>query len=151
MIYNRTENDVNEAKKIRIEKVQKFQVLTDSEIEILEKGVLTINTLNRIESKQEELKNLFNALGYWNTSIVNKAWDEIMIFDVDDFKRIINNSETLRQAFFVYTDTPKTPPMAYDIKTFNDLEKLLHDLDVMINDVKSGFRKCGTFKCGGKK
>ena len=53
MIFDRTQNDVDTAIRLRREKVQTFQELTESEIVILEKGTLTINTLNRIESKQE--------------------------------------------------------------------------------------------------
>ena len=30
----------------------------------------------------------------------------------------------------------------------NALEKILYDLDVMINDVKSHYRECGTFESG---
>ena len=58
MIFDRTQNDVDTAILIRSEKVQNFETLTESEIATLEKGTLTINTLNRIENKQSELKNL---------------------------------------------------------------------------------------------
>ena len=38
MIYDRTEYDVSQAKKIRDEKVKTFQELTEEEIRILERG-----------------------------------------------------------------------------------------------------------------
>lgn len=148
MIFDRTQNDVDTAIVLRREKVQKFQELTGSEIETLEKGTLTINTLNRIENKQEKLKNLFNDMGYWNTPITNKVWDETDIFNVDEFERILNNVNILRQAFFVYKDTPNTPPVSYHYNDINTLEKILYGLDVMINDVKSHYRECGNFECG---
>lgn len=148
MIFDRTQNDVDTAIILRREKVQKFQALTESEIATLEKGMLTINTLNRIETKQEELKNLFNEIGYWNTPITNKTWGENDIFNVDEFQRILNNTNILRQAFFVYKATPNTPPISFYWDDINSLEKILHDLDVMINDVKSNYRECGTFESG---
>jgi hypothetical protein len=148
MIYNRTQNDVSTAISIRAEKVQKFKELTDNEMEILERGTMTYNTLNRIETKQEELKNLFNDMGYWNILITNKVWGETDIFSVDEFQRIIDNINVLRQAFFVYKDTPNTPPISYHWQDINALEKILYDLDVMINDVKSHYRICGTFESG---
>lgn len=148
MIFDRTQRDVDTAILLRQEKVQNFQELTESEIEILEKGTLTINTLNRIENKQEELKNLFNVIGYWNTPIKNKFWSENEIFIVDDFSRIINNTDILKEAFFTYKHTPITPSAIYHYTNINDLEKILFDLDTMINDVKSHFRECGTFECG---
>ena len=148
MIFDRTQNDVDTAIILRREKVQKFQELSESEIATLEKGTLTINTLNRIESKQDELKNLFNDMGYWNTPITNKTWGENDIFNVDEFQRILDNTNILRQAFFVYKATPNTPPISYYWDDINALEKILNDLDVMINDVKSNYRECGTFYCG---
>ena len=148
MIFDRTQNDVDTAILLRDTKVKKFEELTESEIATLEKGTLTINTLNRIESKQEELKNLFNNMGYWNTPITNKVWGENDIFNVDEFQRILNNTNVLRQAFFVYKNTPNTPPVSYHYNDINSLEKILNDLDVMINDVKSRYKRCGTFRCG---
>ena len=148
MIFDRTQNDVDTAVVLRREKVQTFQELSESEIATLEKGMLTINTLNRIETKQEELKNLFNDMGYWNTPITNKTWGENDIFNVDEFSRILDNTNVLRRAFFVYKDTPNTPPISYYWNDINALEKILFDLDVMINDVKSNYRECGTFESG---
>ena len=148
MIFDRTQNDVDTAISIRKNKVQKFQELTESDINYLERGTLTINTLNRIEAKQEELKNLFNDMGYWNTPIINKTWGENDIFNADEFQRILDNTNVLRRAFFVYKATPNTPPISYYWDDINSLEKILYDLDVMINDVKSNYRECGTFYCG---
>ena len=148
MIFDRTQNDVDTAILLRDTKVKNFEELTESEIATLEKGTLTINTLNRIESKQEELKNLFNDMGYWNTPITNKVWGENDIFNVDEFQRILDNTNVLRNAFFVYKDTPNTPPISFHYNDINALEKILYDLDVMINDVKSRYKRCGTFRCG---
>ena len=150
MIFDRTQNDVDTAIRLRKEKVQNFQELTENEIATLEKGTLTINTINRIETKQDELKNLFNEMGYWNTTTINKMWGENDIFNVDEFQRILDNTNVLRNAFFVYMDTPNTPPISYHWQDINALEKILYDLDVMINDVKSHYRECGTFYCGEK-
>lgn len=157
MIFDRTQNDVDTAIRLRNEKV-KFdpitmqpinpEELTESEISILEKGTITHNALNRIENKQDELKNLFNDMGYWNTPITNRVWGENDIFNIDEFQRILDNTNVLRQAFFVYKNTPNTPPISYHYKDINALEKILYDLDVMINDVKSHYRECGTFECG---
>ena len=148
MIFDRTQEDIDTAIRLRREKVQTFQELTESEIATLEKGTLTINTLNRIETKQEELKNLFNDMGYWNTPISNKEWSENDIFNVDEFQRILDNTNVLRRAFFVYKDTPNTPSISYYWDDINALEKILYDLDVMISNVKADYRYCGEFECG---
>ena len=82
------------------------------------------------------------------TPTTNKTWGENDIFNADEFQRIIDNTNVLRQAFFVYKDTPNTPPESYHYNDINALEKILYDLDVMINDVKSRYKRCGTFRCG---
>lgn len=148
MIFDRTQNDVDTAIRLRKEKVQTFQELTENEIAILEKGMFTLNTLNRIEEKQEDLKGIFNDMGYWNVPITNKSWDNTQIFDEKEFQRIIDNTNVLRRAFFIYKDTPNTPPISYHYNDINALEKILYDLDVMINDIKSNYKECGTFESG---
>ena len=75
-------------------------------------------------------------------------WYCTQIFDANDFQRIVDNTNILREAFFVYRQTPKTPSVSYYFKDINALEKILYDLDVMINDVKSNYRDCGTFESG---
>ena len=157
MIFDRTQNDVDTARIIINEKVKfdtitmqptNLDELTPAELQTLNKGTFNYTDLNRIETKQEELKGLFNDMGYWNTSITNKTWVANDIFNVDEFQRIIDNTNVLREAFFVYKDTPNTPPISYYWDDINALEKILHDLDVMINDIKSYYRECGTFECG---
>ena len=157
MITNRTQYDVDTARILRNTKVKfdpitmqptNLDELTPAELQTLNKGTFNYTDLNRIETKQEELKNLFNDMGYWNTPIKNKVWGENDIFNVDEFQRILDNTNVLRQAFFVYKDTPNTPPISYYWQDINALEKILYDLDVMINDVKSRYKRCGTFRCG---
>ena len=157
MIFDRTQNDVDTARIIRNEKVKfdpitmqptNLDELTPTELETLTKGTFNYTDLNRIEAKQEELKNLFNDIGYWNTPIINKTWSENDIFNEDEFQRILDNTNVLRRAFFVYKDTPNIPPISYHRQDINALEKILYDLDVMINDVKSNYRECGTFESG---
>lgn len=149
LIYNRTEADVENAKRIRAEKVQQGVDLTASDVEILERGTLTINTLNRIEEKQEELKNLFEEDFYFVDKIECKKWTMSDYFKQSDFDRILTNLEMLVKAYLVYTSTPAIPDGNYrKYETINDAEKILFDLDLMINDVKSHYRECGTIECG---
>lgn len=148
MIFDRTHSDVDNAVKIRAEKVQTFQELTTDEVTTLERGLLTINTLNRIEEKQQELKNLFEADFYFVEEVENKSWTYTDYFKQEDFDRILSNLEMLRKAYFVYSSTPEIPDNNYrKYQTINDVEKILYDLDIMISDVKSHYRECGTFEC----
>jgi hypothetical protein len=150
MIFDRTKYDVENAIIIREEKVKKFQELTDDDIIILEKGFLTINTLNRIEEKQKELKNIFEKSFYFVDEIENKKWNYEDIFKKEDWQRILHNCDILKKSYFVYSSTPKIPDEKFTkYQNINDLEKTLYDLNVMIEDVKSNYRECGAFECGG--
>lgn len=149
MIFNRTLYDVEEAKRIRAEKVQKGEELTESDINQLERGTLTINTLNRIEEKQEELKNLFDEDFYFVDKLEHKTWTYTDYFKQSDFDRILNNLTLLKKAYFVYKSTPEISSTNYRyFETINTLEHTLNDLDIMINDIKSHYRECGTLQCG---
>lgn len=148
MIFDRTLDDVNKAKTIRDNKVKTFQPLTEDDKGWLERGLMTINTVTRIEEKQEDLRGIFNDMGYFNTSITNKSWRAEDIFDETEFQRIVDNDRVLKEAFFIYAGTPETPTAEYHFENINALEKILFDLDVMINDIKSRYRECGAFECG---
>ena len=89
-----------------------------------------------------------NNIGYWNNEIQNKTWDENGIFYVEDFQRLLDNINVLRDAFFTYKSTPRTPAVSYHYGDINDMEKILCDLDAMIEYVKSNYRECGTIECG---
>lgn len=147
MITNRTQEDVDTALRIRAEKVQKLIQLDAEDVEVLERGTITINTLNRIESNQYELGILLAEMGYYSR-ILTKLWDETKIFNEAEFQRIVDNTNILRNAFFTFHDTPQTPPVSYHYKDINSLEKILFDIERMIDDVKNNYRECGTFECG---
>lgn len=148
MIYDRTQDDVNAAIDI-IKSTKSAADLTDEQKEQLERGTLTIHTLNRIENKQQELKELFNSLGYWNTDITTRNWDYTDLFKQSDFDRIIANLKVLKKAFFAYKSTPDIPGTNYrKYQTINDVEGILHDLEQMTEYVRNSFIECGTFECG---
>lgn len=149
MIFDRTQNDVDTAILLRKEKLQTFQELTEIEEKVLEKGFLTYNTLNRIENKQEELRNLLEEMLYVVEDMTHSYWTAQDFFSQKDFDRIVENNDKLKKAFFVYKDTPVIPNNNYrKFETINAVEKILHDLDVMINDIKSNYRICGVEICG---
>ena len=149
MIYDRTLTDVKNAIKIREEKVKKFLPLEENETEILQKGLVTIETISRIEETQSNLKEAMNHMGYYNTNVINKYWENSDFFKDDDLKRIFKNTLVLKDAFFTFHNTPKNIIAKYYFTEFNNLEKILFDISNMTNAVKSFYKECGTFNCGG--
>ena len=148
MIFDRKKSDVDNSKTLILNKVQKNISLSDEEINTLEKGTLTINTLNRIENKQSELFSLLSGIGYYAPQIVTKTWTYDDLFTSDEFERIVKNTETLRNASLVYKSTPITPIADYYFENLNAIEKILYDIENMTSEIKSLFLECGTFQCG---
>ncbi len=148
MIYDRTASDIESAKQIISEKVKKFISLTDNEFKTLEKGCVTIDTLNRIENAQKDLVHSIKEMRYSVLGVLNKEWTFQDIFDEKELSRITNNLTQIKDAFFVYNATPATPTPKYHFENFNAIEKIILDILTMIEDVKSNYRECGNFECG---
>ena len=148
MITDRTQQDVSAAALLRL-KIQSGQTLTDTEKTAFERGALTITTLNRIENKQKEIAELLKKYAYQHgiTAKTDWAYSDIML--LDEYNRILNNLTYLKTAFFVNPDTPETPTDLTDYKKTNAAEKILVDLEKLIEILKTNFKKCGTFQCGG--
>ena len=142
MIYDRTQEDVNNALRIREQKVQQGKELTSEDIETLERGTITINTINRIEQAQSDLFEYFISAGYFPKKIINKVWDENEIFNSTDFERLIANGEVLRKAFYDYENTPDEALPKYAFEQLNAIERLLYDLrenyEYMVSNWKRG-------------
>lgn len=149
MIFDRTQADVDEAKQIIEKKVKKFEPLTVTEVDILEKGCITASTLNRIESKALELRGIIVDMGYYMPDFEVKEWGVAKVFTDADFARILDNIRILREAFYAYADTPDIPEAVYTYSSANDIEKILHDLEDFSEKIKETYIICGEYICGG--
>ena len=150
MIFNRTQEDVNNAIKIREEKIKKFISLTDEELAILERGIITINTLNRIEDKQEELKNLFEEAGY-NLDLIIKKWEVKDFFTELDWQNWFDNFQTIKENIPLYDNMPEIPNatnLKIDYKIMNDIEKFLYLVEEFYEKIKSMYVYSGTIYSG---
>jgi hypothetical protein len=148
MIFNRTSGDVLQAIEIRKNKISQGITPTTEELATMERGSFTINTANRVEDKQAELKIRFNDMGYYNFSITNKSWQYGDIFYDSDLRRLTENTAILRRAFFALPDTPTNPRAEYHYREMNLMEKVLYDLDSVANFSLQNYKICGDFECG---
>lgn len=148
MVFDRTEQDVLSAINIRTNEIQQGFALSDEQIAIMERGMLTVNVLNRIENKQKELYEDFIEMGYYCNPIVNKTWEIGGHFTDVEFQRLLDNLAVLRDAFFVYSTTPSNPTAVYHYEQINALERILHDLDSEVDVVVDNYRECGDVECG---
>lgn len=147
MICDRTQYDVDSAVLIRNTKVQAFQQLTDDDLTTLERGTITYNTLNRIENKQAELRDVLNVAGYY-ISFESKIWTFQDIFNKTEFERILNNETKLRTAFSLFQETPNVPGVSFLFSDINDIEKILVDIEALIQNTAKSFTYAGEIFAG---
>lgn len=146
MIFDRTEQDVKEASRLREEKVKKFIPLSDEEKEIMERGFLTVNTINRIERVRAWLVSELQSMGYYNIPIISKEWNIGDIYTLGDFFEWTKNLYAFKENFLEYGgDLPNND---YHYKSINIIEKNLYLLGKKIEEVKSAYSFCGNFECG---
>lgn len=148
MICDRTRYDVVKANSIWKNKVQKFKTLSRADLLTLERGRVTIDTLNRIESKQQDIVDKIPEIGYYVDGVATKEWGGTDIFGLADFERILENLEKIRKAYFVASETPSVPAPELHYTVFNDIEKMLVDIEGIYDYMTSHYLECGAAECG---
>lgn len=142
MIYDRTLEDVANAKTIFAEKVTMSIPLTDAEKDIMERGMVTADTLNRIEQKQAEIGQILNKWHYLKEPIINKQWSNEVFFR-EDLQRLTENTAKLREAFYVLSEELPNPEAWYYFEEFNTMEKLLAEISFLVFATKQSFKRSG--------
>lgn len=150
MIVDRTKSDIDAALLARA-KLQNGEELSESDFVSLERGTLTIETINRIESKIKEIVLVINSMWYWNTgTIQEKTWSYSDYFKQEDFDKILYNIVKIKDAFLQKNSTPKVFGRNYrDYNVINDVETLLADSEYIIGDIRENYVFCGEVECGG--
>lgn len=138
-VFDRTQDDVNRLKELN----QKYIKGTITESEIAEwmsggKGALNLSDLNRVEG------NVKTLASYLAVSVDTRTWSKGDIPRTSDYKRILENVQKIRDAWFALTTTPITPkqPLNYYEK-WNEIERILHDLNYTYEGYRNSFYYCG--------
>lgn len=147
MIVDRTYSDVERSKEI-LKKLKSLQSVSEKEYDILERGTVTYNTLNRIENKQKELAEILKQWTYLIVPITNKSWTKNDIFNETDLERLANNTIALREAFYVIDKSHPNPKAKYTYQDINAMEKILDEIDRLVAVTKTSFRRSNTFELG---
>lgn len=112
-----------------------------------DKAFISYIDLNRIESAVKYLSELLNAYGYNNITTNKTDWRIYEIRKQEDCDRIKSNYEALKNAYAYKFDVP-----AFNWSTIqeaNNIEKILADIEMLINKMESVFRYSNTFNAGG--
>ena len=117
----------------------------------MDRGSITHDTLNRIESKQAELADALEAAGNLRPAITNvTTWTGAGYFTGADLRRLCDNSRKLIDAFTAYATTPEAPEAVYTYQTLNALEQILVDLEELIDNAEAAAVESGEIETGGE-
>lgn len=162
LVYDRTEDDVTSSAAIR----SAYQTpggynwsgLTDTERAQLERGTLTYNTLNRAESAVKLLAAALTSAGYpvevtpvlKGSKSEDREWQEGDIVRRAQWATYLDNVQRLRDAYYTLAETGELPKPEDKLGYVgaNTIEKVLADIDLLIDCMKSSYRRCGTFRAG---
>ncbi len=160
LIYDRTESDETASAAIRksYQTLGNWSGLTDAERAQLERGTLTYNTLNRVEAAVKLLAAALTSAGYpvEVTPVLkggkseDREWQEGDIVRRAQWATYLDNVQRLRDAYYTLAETGQLPKPEDKLGYVgaNTIEKVLADIDLLIDCMKSSYRRCGTFRAG---
>ena len=150
LIYDRTAEDIERA--LALAKKAEAGTLTDAEkTEWLAgmKGCYNAADMNRVEAAVNQLAAELNAAGY-TVEILPQAFAETDIVRLSQWRQYLANVQALRDAYYTLAETGQLPAPGDKLKYTgaNNIEKVLADIDLLIDCMKSSYRRCGTFQAG---
>ena len=138
-IFDRTQADIDRVKELN-EKYRTGKITEEERSEWAAglKGALNAADLNRIEGNTEIIAE------YLATVVSVKTWKPSDIPRVSDYKRIRDNVQKVRDAWAVKSDTPPTPEQPLNTyQKWNDIERILHDVDFVYTRTMESRYYCG--------
>lgn len=161
LIYDRTESDETASAAIRksYQTLGNWSGLTDTERAQLERGTLTYNTLNRVEAAVKTLAAALTAAGYpveitpvlKGSKAEDREWQEGDVLYRPQWTMYLENVQRLRDAYYTLAETGELPAPGDKLGYVgaNTIEKILADIDLLLDGMKSIYRRAGTFTAGG--
>lgn len=161
LVYDRTEDDVTSSAAIRstYQALGNWSGLTTAERAQLERGTLTYNTLNRVESAVKLLAAALTSAGYpvevtpvlKGSKSEDREWQEGDVLYRPQWTTYLDNVQRLRDAYYTLAETGELPAPGDKLKYTgaNTIEKVLADIDLLLDGMKSIYRRAGTFTAGG--
>ena len=160
LIYDRTAADVERA--LALAKKAEAGTLTDAEkTEWLAgmKGCYNAADMNRVEAAVKTLSAALTSAGYpvsvtpvlKGSKAEDREWRESDTVRLSQWRQYLANVQALRDAYYTLAETGQLPDAEdrLDYIGANAIEKVLADIDLLLDGMKSVYRRAGTFTAGG--
>jgi hypothetical protein len=151
LITDRTQADVDRWKALRDKGLAGMSSAEQAEWLGEMKGRYAHTDMNRVENAVAEVARQLRNLGYDVPSLFLKTdWTVRSVPTREDFDRYFGNVETLRGVLPLPATTPKTPTTETRLNyaAANDLEKILVDVDTMVQKLVSARYYAGDIFAG---
>ena len=124
-----------------------MSITTNAIINKTEKGFYNATDLNRVEEWCEYLANTLTSYSYPVTIKVKKDWHISDFPNEVEVERIRRNVNALKQAYYSFTQIPEN--LEYMTwKKANSIEKILNEIDTLINNMIASFYYSGEIYAG---
>lgn len=112
------------------------------------KGYVNYDDLNRIEGNCQYLEEQLNLYCYYVRIAVKTNWTEQDFPYKAEADRIRYNVNSLTSAYHKMQGSPDIRYVdTLNFEDVNNLEQNIDNINVLIERMKVGFRKCGSFSC----
>ena len=151
LITDRTLADVERWKALRDKGLQGMTAEEKAEWFGEMKGRYAYTDMNRVESAVDEVARKLRTLGYDVPELTVKTdWNVRSLPTRVDFERYFDNVEVLRGVFPLSDDIPETPITGsrLDYAIANDLEKIIEEVDLMVQKIISARYYAGDIFAG---
>ena len=84
------------------------------------------------------------------SALEDREWRESDIVRLSQWRQYLANVQALRDAYYTLAETGQLPKPEDKLGYVgaNNIEKVLADIDLLIDCMKSSYRRCGTFRAG---
>lgn len=116
------------------------------------KGAYNVSDLNRVGLALNVIRNRLAATGYVSPSVYNAKteWQTGELLTTTDLAYYLACVKTVREAITQYKTTPQAPTDAgaLDYQEANNIEKILLDINHIIDNLTAAFVFLGDMQCG---
>lgn len=163
LVYDRTAEDVAEVRRLLWKLDPEVgEELTDEEWAKWNagmKGAYNYTDMNRVESAVKTLAAALTSAGYpveiapvlKGSKSEDREWQEGDVLYRPQWTTYLGNVQRLRDAYYTLAETGQLPAPGDKLGYVgaNNIEKVLADIDLLLDGMKSIYRRAGTFTAGG--
>lgn len=108
---------------------------------------------NRVETATAAMAELVTNEGYWvvittktNWDLTTRSWANWV--SLENITRYLDNVKAIERAYYPVSGVELPEDIYFDFHGANAIERFLAGIPAMVEDMKSRYRRCNTFRCG---